>query len=77
MTDKAPERIWPEQIEGHLGPRGGMMFLEPGYPGTVFQRYVREDIHDAVKAERDALLEAVIEACTFSYLYEGKPGEPT
>ena len=55
VTDKAPERIWPEQIEGHLGPRGGMMFVEPGYPGTVYHRYVRDDRIKELEAERDAL----------------------
>lgn len=35
---------FPEFVEGHRGPAGGMMFCEPNYPGHVFHRYIREDI---------------------------------
>jgi hypothetical protein len=43
MTRK-PMPDWPKHIEAHRGPKGGAMYCEPGYPGQVYHRYIREDV---------------------------------
>ena len=32
---------FPDVIEGHRGPKGGCMFMEPGWPGHVFETYAK------------------------------------
>jgi hypothetical protein len=48
MSAKGDE--WPEYVEGHRGPNGGKMYMEPKWPGHVYHRYTRTDVSAAREA---------------------------
>ena len=59
--NKAPERIWAFYAPEISEDEGGATIVAHETLQLMSTEYVREDIHEALKAERDAYKEAVHE----------------